>query len=297
MPKGIILAGGSGTRLYPMTSVINKHLLPVFDKPMVYYPLTTLMLGGVDDILLITAPEHQESFQRLFDDGSKWGLNISYACQARPEGIAQAFLIGARFIGDDSVTLILGDNIFYGHGLPDLLRQSTQNNSGATIFVHYVRDPERYGVIEFSEEGKVLGMEEKPARPRSNFAVTGLYCYDASVVNVAKDIAPSKRGELEITDINLAYLRNQALTAEILGRGMTWFDVGTPEALASAGQFIGMVENSQNTRVACPEEAAYRMGYIDAEQLERLAAEIGHAPYGKYLRSLIDEPHPRVRLQ
>jgi glucose-1-phosphate thymidylyltransferase len=287
MTKGIILAGGSGTRLHPLTLVTNKHLLPIFDKPMIYYPLTTLMLGGVREILIISTPEDLPRFQRLLGDGRRWGLSLSYAPQPKPEGLPQAFTIGADFIAGDPVGLILGDNIFYGHGL-SLLLQNTIAARRPTVFAQYVRDPERFGVVSFDSRGRAIAIEEKPARPRSNYAVTGLYFYGPEVCGLARGLKPSARGELEITDLNRLYLERGDLHVEVLGRGMTWLDAGTPEALATAGQFVQTIESLQNTRVACPEEVAWRMGFIDRDQLVALAQPIAKAPYGRYLLDLAD---------
>lgn len=295
MTKGIILAGGSGTRLYPLTLVTNKHLLPVYDKPMIYYPLTTLMLGGVRDILIISTPEDLPRFQRLLGDGGHWGLSLSYAAQPKPEGLPQAFTIGADFIGNDRVGLILGDNIFYGHGLSLTVREAA-NAQGATVFAQYVRDPERFGVVEFDRHGLPVDIVEKPANPRSNFAVTGLYFYDADVVDKAIGLKPSARGETEITDLNRLYLDQGCLSVTRLGRGMTWLDAGTPDALATAGQFVQTIESLQNTRVACPEEVAFRMGFIDTARLVELAGPVAKSPYGRYLLELAErESDPALR--
>lgn len=285
MTKGIILAGGSGTRLHPLTLVTNKHLLPIFDKPMIYYPLTTLMLGGVREILIISTPDDLPRFQRLLGDGSRWGLKIAYAPQPAPEGLPQAFTIGEEFINGDRVGLILGDNIFYGHGLPERVRIAAAGHT-ATIFAQYVRDPERFGVVAFDANGQAISLEEKPQAPQSNYAVTGLYFYGPEVCDLARSLKPSARGELEITDLNRLYLEQGALTVELLGRGMTWLDAGTPEALATAGQFVQTIESLQNTRVACPEEVAWRMGFIDGKQLVDLATPIAKSPYGSYLLKL-----------
>ena len=288
MTKGIILAGGSGTRLYPLTAVTNKHLLPVFDKPMIYYPLTTLMLGGIGEILIITTPEDRPKFERLLGDGSQWGINLSFAEQPSPDGLAQAFIIGADFIGDDDVCLMLGDNILYGHGLSNILLAAREKIDGATVFAHYVSDPKRYGVVSFDEHGKALDIVEKPEEPASNYAVIGMYFYDASVIDIARNLKPSARGELEITDVNRAYLAEGKMKCEIIGRGYAWFDVGTSEALTTASQFVQMVESRQNTRIACPEEVAFRMGYIGRAQLLALAEPIAKSPYGKYLLSVLE---------
>ena len=268
--QAVILAGGSGTRLYPVTKVVSKQLLPVYDKPMVYYPLTTLMLAGIRDILVITAPQDESQFRALLEDGAQWGLSLSYAVQPRPEGLAQSFLIGADFIGGDPVCLVLGDNIFFGHNLATRLQEATTRESGATVFAYYVRDPERYGVVAFDADGRATSIEEKPAKPKSNYAVTGLYFYDNDVVSVADGLKPSARGELEITDVNKAYLERGDLTVELLGRGSAWLDTGTHEALLQANNFIGMVEARQGLRIACPEEIAWRMGFIGDDQLAGL---------------------------
>lgn len=289
--KGIIMAGGSGTRLYPLTLSVSKQLMPVYDKPMIYYPLTTLLLAGIREILVITTPEDQDQFKRLLDDGSQWGISIDYAGQPRPEGLAQAFTIGERFIGDGPVCLILGDNIFYGQGLTLTLRRVAARTEGATIFAYYVRNPENYGVVTFDAAGKAVDIEEKPTRPRSNHAVPGLYFYDNDVVSIARGLKPSVRGELEITDVNRAYLERGTLTVEVLRRGMAWLDTGTYESLLQAANFVGLVEARQGLKIACPEEIAYRRGYIDASQLKRLAEPLGKNEYGQYLlRILDDEP-------
>ena len=291
--KGIILAGGSGTRLYPITRVVSKQLLPVFDKPMIYYPLSTLLLSGIRDILVISTPEDCPRFEQLLGDGSAWGLSLSYAVQPRPEGLAQAFVIGRDFVGGDSAALVLGDNIFYGGGLGGILRRAATQETGATIFGYYVKDPERYGVAEIDDDGRVVTLEEKPRQPRSNWAVVGLYFYDNQVVDIARDLKPGPRGELEITDVNRTYLERGQLRMEVLGRGMAWLDTGTHESLAAAGQFIETIEARTGLKVACPEEIAYRMGYIDAEQLARLAKPMEKTGYGQYLLDLAD---PRGRL-
>jgi len=288
--KGIVLAGGTGTRLYPLTISVSKQLMPVYDKPMIYYPIATLMLAGIREILIITTPEDQESFCALLGDGQKWGLEISYAVQPKPEGLAQAFLIGESFIGNDNVSLILGDNIFYGHKLEETLGQSVSQDSGATIFGYYVRDPERYGVAAFDNRGKVVGIEEKPTKPMSNYAITGLYFYDNQVLDIAKQIQPSSRGELEITDINLHYLKHKQLRLEKLGRGSAWLDTGTHDSLLSAANYIQVIEERQGLKICCPEEIAYRMGYINAEQLERLAEPYKNNGYGQYLFNIIAHP-------
>ena len=288
MRKGIILAGGAGTRLYPLSKAVSKQLVPIYDKPMVYYPLSTLMLAGIRDILLITTPQDLPGFQRLLEDGSWLGLDIRYAVQPKPEGIAQAFLIGREFIGKDPVTLVLGDNIFYGHGLPEKLRAASERRSGATVFGYYVRDPERYGVVEFDAEGRAKSIEEKPRRPRSNFAVTGLYFYDNKVVDIAQRLKPSTRGELEITDVNVAYLKKGGIFVEKLGRGFAWLDTGTHESLLQASNFIQAIEERQGLNVACVDEIAYRLGYIDADALRRLARGMEKTGYGCYLLGVLE---------
>jgi glucose-1-phosphate thymidylyltransferase len=288
--KGIVLAGGSGTRLYPLTVPISKQLLPIYDKPMIYYPLTTLMLAGIRDILVITAPAERERFEQLLGDGSQWGMAIRYAVQPRPEGLAQAFIIGRAFIGEGPVALMLGDNIFYGARLSSLLRQAAGRDSGATIFGYHVSQPEVYGVVYFDETGRALEIIEKPAQPRSNWAVTGLYFYDNSVIDIAAELKPSPRGELEITDVNMAYLRRGALRVERLGRGYAWLDTGTHDTLLAAADFVRTIELRQGFKIACVEEVAFRMGYIDGEQVLRLAASMGKGGYGAYLERVVNEP-------
>lgn len=287
--KGIILAGGAGTRLYPVTRVVSKQLLPVYDKPMVYYPLTTLMLAGIQDILVISTPQDTPRFEQLLGDGRRWGLNLSYAVQPAPKGIPQAFTIGASFIGKDACTLILGDNIFYGHDLSVDLQGATQNVKGARIFAYPVHDPERYGVIEFDEQRKVISIEEKPTRPKSRYAQTGLAVYDNAVVDVARNMKPSPRGELEITDLNLDYLKRGKLEVVQMGRGIAWLDTGTHAALLEASMFIETIEKRQGFKIACPEEVAYRMGFITGSELEKLAASLGNSSYGRYLRDILAE--------
>ncbi|MGH8179031.1 MAG: glucose-1-phosphate thymidylyltransferase RfbA [Steroidobacter sp.] len=285
--KGIVLAGGAGTRLHPVTLGVSKQLLPVYDKPMVYYPLSTLMLAGVRDILLISTPVDLPHYQRLLGDGSQWGISLSYAEQPRPEGLAQAFIVGRTFVGLDRVSLVLGDNIFYGHGLPEQLRQAATREKGATVFAYHVKDPARYGVVAFDGAGVAIDIEEKPAEPKSNFAVTGLYFYDNEALDVARTLKPSARGELEITDLNRAYLAAGRLRVETFGRGIAWLDTGTHESLLQAAMFIEAIETRQGLKVCCPEEIAFREGYIDASQLERLAAALTKTSYGQYLLDVL----------
>jgi glucose-1-phosphate thymidylyltransferase len=288
--KGIILAGGSGTRLYPVTQVVSKQLLPVYDKPMIYYPLSTLMLAGIREILLISTPEDTPRFRQLLGDGSRWGLSLDYAVQPSPDGLAQAFIIGREFVGRAPSALVLGDNIFYGHDLQPQLARANAQAHGATIFAYAVADPQRYGVAEFDGDGRVLSLEEKPQAPRSRYAVTGLYFYDNRVLDIAAHLAPSARGELEITDVNKAYLAQGALACEVMGRGMAWLDTGTHGSLLEASQYIETIERRQGLKIACPEEIAFRLGYIDAAQLERLGHALGRNGYGQYLLGLLRDP-------
>jgi glucose-1-phosphate thymidylyltransferase len=288
--KGIILAGGSGTRLYPVTQVVSKQLLPVYDKPMIYYPLSTLMLAGIRDILLISTPEDTPRFAQLLGDGARWGLNLSYAVQPSPDGLAQAFVIGRDFVGRDASTLVLGDNIFWGHDLAVQLQRAAQGTHGATVFAYPVSDPERYGVAELDGTGRVLSIEEKPKAPKSRYAVTGLYFYDNRVLDVARELQPSARGEFEITDVNRAYLAWNELTCEVMGRGMAWLDTGTHESLLEASQYIETIERRQGLKIACPEEIAYRLGWIDAEALQRMGAALAKNGYGRYLLGLLKDP-------
>jgi glucose-1-phosphate thymidylyltransferase len=288
--KGIILAGGSGTRLYPVTQVVSKQLLPVYDKPMIYYPLATLLLAGIRDILLISTPQDTPRFAQLLGDGARWGINLSYAVQPSPDGLAQAFIIGREFVGRDTSALVLGDNIFYGHELQPLLQRANQRSTGGTVFAYPVADPERYGVVEFDRHGQVLSLEEKPQHAKSRYAVTGLYFYDNQVLDIAASLKPSERGELEITDVNRMYLAKGELAVEVLGRGMAWLDTGTHESLLEASQYIETIERRQGLKIACPEEIAYRLGYIDAAALEQLGQAMAKNAYGRYLLGLLREP-------
>ena len=291
MTKGIILAGGSGSRLHPMTQVVSKQLMPVYDKPMIYYPLSTLMQAGIREILIITTPEDAAAYESLLGDGRKWGLDICYRQQPKPEGLAQAFLIGEEFIGDSRVCLVLGDNIFYGNKIEDTLKSAVEQKQGATVFAYYVTDPERYGVVELDAENNAIGLEEKPVNPKSHYAVTGLYMYDNDVVDIAKSIKPSPRGELEITDVNKVYLERKALKVELFDRGTAWLDTGTIQSLLDAGNFIRVLEERQGLKIGCPEEIAYRQSFIDGAQLESLANSLGKSGYGKYLLKLLEHGH------
>ena len=291
--KGIVLAGGAGSRLHPLTISVSKQLMPVYDKPMVYYPLSTLMLAGIRDILVITTPEDQPLFERLLGDGAQWGVRLSYAVQPEPGGLAQAFIIGADFVAGDPVALILGDNIYYGHQLQEQLDSAARQENGATVFAYHVNDPQRYGVVEFDGSGKAIGIEEKPSEPRSNYAVTGLYFYDGRVTELARTLSPSARGELEITDLNRLYLELGELHVEVMGRGTAWLDTGTHESLLEASNFIEIIERRQGLKVCCPEEIAYYMGFIDADQVRALAADLKQNDYGRYLLKTLQEPRLR----
>ena len=292
--KGIILAGGSGTRLAPLTSVVSKQLLPVYDKPMIYYPISTLLMAGVKEILIITTPHDSESFKQLLGDGSQWGVRFEHAIQEHPNGLAEAFIIGEEFINNQPVCLILGDNIFFGHGLPELMKSAASSKHGATVFGYRVKDPQRYGVVEFDASGQAISIEEKPTMPKSHYAITGLYFYDHQVVEIAKSLVPSPRGELEVSDINAVYLANQELSVEVMGRGFAWLDTGTIDSLLDAGQFIQTIEKRQGLKIACPEEIAWRLGYITDDQLKSLAKAQVKSGYGAYLSTLITDSRPLV---